>query len=87
MNFFRKNLEETVNAFNNLLEQGDAYITVKKVRKENGIKSTDRSKLIFYSRSLQHLVRRNKLEENGVKKPRQYKIVASQKITIDDVYP
>lgn len=57
------------------------------MRKENGIKSTERSKIIFYSRSLQYLVSKNKLEENGTKKPKSYKIVISQKITIDEVYP
>lgn len=87
MNFFRKNLEETINALNNLIEQGDVHINVKKVRKENKIKSTDRSKINFYSSSLKYLAGKNILEENAMKKTKLYNILTTYKITIDDIYP
>ncbi len=83
MDFFIENLRETADAINKLIDRKISYVDVKRIRKTNNIKSSNRSKINFIWRSL------NVLENNGILKwngnnssPKTFKILNSQKINI-----
>ena len=83
MDFFLKNLEETLNAINKLIEKNVYLVNTKRIRRCNNIKSSNRSKINFIWRSLKYLEEEGSiLERNGVINPTTYKIKKKEKINI-----
>ncbi len=82
MDFFLKNLEETLEAINKLIENSVYVVNTKKIRRCNNIKSSNRSKINFIWRSLKYLENLGILERNGAQYPVNYKIKATEKINI-----
>jgi len=74
MDFFLKNLKETLGAINKLIDNNVHVVNTKRIRKCNKIKSSDRSKINFIWRSLSFLEQEGILEKNGVNKPKTYNI-------------
>lgn len=83
MNFFKINLEETIRAINYLTKK-DGIITVEKIRQVNNIKSSNRSKVNFIWRALDHLVTKDALEYVNKNSPKIYKLTSSGKNYIDN---
>jgi len=84
MDFFLKNLEETLGAINKLIDNNIPVVNTKSVRRCNKVKSTDRSKINFIWRTLEYLESKGTLAYNGKVKPKSYKIVATKKIDIPE---
>ena len=84
MDFFQKNLKETVEAINKLIENNVNIVNTKRIRRCNNIKSSNRSKINFIWRALRYLEDEGILALNGITNPKTYKIVPSEKIDIDD---
>lgn len=82
MDFFLKNLTETLEAINKLIDNNINIVNCKRVRRCINIKSSDRSKINFIWRSLNFLENEGILEPNGAVKPKNYKIKNSEKIDI-----
>ena len=83
MDFFLKNLRETLEAINKLIDNNINIVNTKRVRRCNDIKSSNRSKINFIWRSLKFLQEEGVLELNGSSNPRSYKIKSESKIDID----
>jgi len=83
MDFFVKNLEETLDAINKLIEKNINVTSTKRVRRCNNIKSSNRSKINFIWRSLAFLEEKGVLEKDGQTSPKRYHIVPNEKIDID----
>lgn len=83
MDFFVKNLEETLDAINKLIEKNINVTSTKRVRRCNNIKSSNRSKINFIWRSLDFLEEKGILEEDGQTSPKRYHIVPNEKIDIE----
>lgn len=85
MDFFLKNLEETLNAINKLIEKNVYLVNTKRIRRCNNVKSSNRSKINFIWRSLKYLEEEGSiLERNGVVNPTTYKIKMKEKINIPE---
>lgn len=83
MNFFLKNLKDTLEAINKLIGNNIFLVNTKKIRRCHDIKSSDRSKINFIWRSLEYLRNAGILELNGVhNSPKNYKIKLKEKIDI-----
>ena len=74
MDFFIKHLEETIKA---IKDMNGSSITVKRIRMAKGIHSSDRSQINFIWRSLGYLEEKGILAMNGLKNPKNYKVVGS----------
>ena len=85
MDFFSRNLRETLEAINKLIDNNINMVTTKSIRRCNNIKASNRSKINFIWRSLNFLEKEGILEMNGKYSPKSYKIRSNQKIVIDDV--
>ncbi len=85
MDFFSRNLRETLEAINKLIDNNVALVTTKSIRRCNNIKASNRSKINFIWRSLNYLEKEGILEMNGKISPKTYKIKSNQKIDIDDI--
>jgi hypothetical protein len=83
MDFFMKNLSETVEAVNRLIENNVNMVTTKKIRRCFNIKSSNRSKINFIWRALKVLEEEGILALNGITNPKTYKILTDQKIELD----
>lgn len=83
MDFFVKNLKETLDAINKLIEKNISITSTKRVRRCNNIKSSNRSKINFIWRSLELLQEKGILELNGSSSPKKYHIIPDQKIDIE----
>lgn len=83
MDFFLKNLRETLSAINKLIENNIYIVNTKRVRRCNNIKSSNRSKINFIWRSLAYLEENNVLELNGKSSPKTYKIVPEKEVDIE----
>lgn len=83
MDFFLKNLKETLEAINKLIENNINVVNTKRVRRCNNIKSSNRSKINFIWRSLSFLEDEGILELNGISNPKTYKINTDKKIDIE----
>ncbi|MFW9945641.1 MAG: hypothetical protein ACFFDX_02315 [Candidatus Odinarchaeota archaeon] len=83
MDFFLKNLRETLNAINKLIDNNVTVVNTKRIRRCNNIKSSNRSKINFIWRSLDYLEKEGILETNGSFSPKTYKIKLNQKINVD----
>ena len=84
MDFFLKNLRETLSAINKLIEGNIYVVNTKRVRRCNNIKSSNRSKINFIWRSLAFLEEHNILELNGKSNPKTYKILPQEKVNIEN---
>lgn len=76
IDFFEKHLRdvlETIKTFNN------GTITVKRIRFNQSLKSSNRSLINFYWRALKNLVAIDFLEQNGSRKPQSYKLKYPEK--------
>ncbi|MFX1481020.1 MAG: hypothetical protein ACFFCI_23305 [Promethearchaeota archaeon] len=82
MDFFKKNLKETVEAINKLIENNVNIVNTKRIRKCNKIRSSDRSKINFIWRSLKFLEKEGILTMNGITNPKTYKIISEEKIDV-----
>ncbi len=85
MDFFSRNLRETLEAINKLIDNNINSVTTKSIRRCNHIKASNRSKINFIWRSLNYLEKEGILEMNGIYSPKTYKIKSNQKIDINDV--
>ncbi len=85
MDFFLKNLRETVEAINKLIDNNVNIVNTKRIRRCNRIKSSDRSKINFIWRSLDCLAEEGILEMNGTYSPKTYKIKSHEKIDVDAI--
>ena len=85
MDFFSRNLRETLEAINKLIDNNISLVTTKSIRRCNHIKASNRSKINFIWRSLNYLEEEGILEMNGKISPKTYKIKSNQKIDIDDI--
>ncbi len=84
MDFYLKNIKETLEAINKLMDNNIAIVNTKRIRRCYNIKSSNRSKINFIWRSLDFLAKEGILEENGIIKPKTYKIRASSKIDVEE---
>ncbi|MFW9938967.1 MAG: hypothetical protein ACFFD5_15075 [Candidatus Thorarchaeota archaeon] len=85
MDFFLKNLRETLQAINKLIDNHVVVVNTKRIRRCNNIKSSNRSKINFIWRSLDYLEKEGILEINGTYSPKTYKIKSNEKIDIDRI--
>ncbi|TFF98290.1 MAG: hypothetical protein EU547_02000 [Promethearchaeota archaeon] len=83
MDFFIKNLKETLDAINKLIEKNINITSTKRVRRCNNIKSSNRSKINFIWRSLDLLEEKGILEIDGSTSPKKYHIIPNEAIDID----
>lgn len=83
MDFFLKNLRETLEAINKLIDANVNMVNTKRIRRCNNIKSGNRSKINFIWRTLKYLEREGLLELNGGLNPKIYKIKANQPINVE----
>ena len=83
MDFFIKNLRETVEALNKLIESNVHIINTKKIRRYYNIKSSNRSKINFIWRTLKVLEEEGILTLNGTTNPKTYKILIDKKIEVE----
>ncbi len=86
MDFFLKNLEETLGAINQLIDNNIYVVNTKRIRRCLKIKSSDRSKINFIWRSLSFLEKEGILEINGFAtiKPKNYNIKNREKIDVEE---
>jgi len=85
MDFFSRNLRETMEAINKLIDNNISLVTTKSIRRCNNIKASNRSKINFIWRSLNYLEKEGILEMNGTYSPKSYKIKSPQKIDIEGI--
>ncbi len=86
MDFFKKNLKDTLEALNKLIDNNVNIVNTKRIRRCNNIKSSNRSKINFIWRSLKFLEEEGILTINGIVNPKTYKITTNQKIDIKDFF-
>ena len=85
MDFFLKNLEETLSAINKLIDKNVYLVNTKRIRRCNNIKSNNRSKINFIWRSLKFLQEEGSIiERNGIVNPTTYKIKTKEQINIPE---
>ena len=75
-----KNLSETVEAINRLIDSNVNIVTTKRIRRCFNIKSSNRSKINFIWRALKILEEEGILAPNGTTNPKTYKILTDKKI-------
>ncbi len=85
MDFFSRNLRETMEAINKLIDNNVNLVTTKSIRRCNNIKASNRSKINFIWRTLNYLEKEGILEMNGTNSPKSYKIKSIQKIDIEGI--
>jgi hypothetical protein len=83
MDFFLKNLRDTIEAVNKLIESNVNIVNTKKIRRCFNIKSSNRSKINFIWRALKILEEEGILALNGISNPKTYKILIEQKIEVE----
>ncbi len=84
MDFFVKNLRDTLEAINKLIENNVYAVNTKRVRRCNHIKSSNRSKINFIWRALKFLEQQGVLAKNGIDDPTTYKIALKEKLDIEE---
>jgi hypothetical protein len=84
MDFFLKNLSETLKAINKMIEDNINLVSTKRVRRCNNISSNNRSKINFIWRSLAYLEDQGILKANGSSSPKSYNIIPAEKINIKE---
>ena len=83
MDFFLKNLRDTIEAVNKLIESNVNIVNTKKIRRCFNIKPSNRSKINFIWRALKILEEEGILALNGISNPKTYKILIKQKIEVE----
>jgi len=84
MDFFLKNLKDTLEAINKLIENNVYIVNTKRIRRCYNIKSSNRSKINFIWRSLNYLEKQGILMLNGTTNPKTYKINTDEKIDVKE---
>jgi len=84
MDFFQKNLKDTIEAINKLIDNNVTIVNTKRIRRCYNIKSSNRSKINFIWRALRYLEEEGILTLNGVTNPKTYKIMRDEKIDADE---
>ena len=84
MDFFLKNLKDTVEAINKLIENNISIVNTKRIRRCCNIQSSNRSKINFIWRALKYLEEEGILTSNGITNPKTYKIMANEQIDVDE---
>ncbi|MFX1316956.1 MAG: hypothetical protein ACFE9T_13930 [Promethearchaeota archaeon] len=79
-----KNLKETLEAINKLIENNVYIVNTKKIRRCYNIKSSNRSKINFIWRSLNYLEKKGILMLNGTTNPKTYKINTDEKVDVKE---
>ena len=83
MDFFLKNLEETLAAINKCIDKNVFLVNTKRIRRCNNVKSKDRSKINFIWRSLKFLEKEGTiLQKNGATNPTNYIIKKKEPINV-----
>jgi len=85
MDFFQKNLKDTLEAINKLIDNNVKIVNTKRIRRCYNIKSSDRSKINFIWRTLKCLEEEGILNLNGVTNPKTYKIMTKEKINVNEM--
>ncbi|MFX1304359.1 MAG: hypothetical protein ACFE9X_13470 [Promethearchaeota archaeon] len=85
MDFFHKNLKDTLEAINKLIDNNVTIVNTKRIRRCYNIKSSDRSKINFIWRALKCLEEEGILTLNGVSNPKTYKIITKEKINVNNL--
>jgi hypothetical protein len=85
MDFFQKNLKDTIEAINKLIDNNITIVTTKRIRRCYNIKASNRSKINFIWRALKYLEEEGILTLNGVTNPKTYKITIDEKIDTDEL--
>ena len=85
MDFFLKNLRDTLEAINKLIDNKVYRVDTKRIRRCNNVKSSNRSKINFIWRSLDCLEKEGILEKNGSYHPKTYNIKLNRKLDIDKI--
>ncbi|MFW9827299.1 MAG: hypothetical protein ACFFEY_06910 [Candidatus Thorarchaeota archaeon] len=85
MDFFQKNLRDTIEAINKLIDNNITIVTTKRIRRCYNIKASNRSKINFIWRSLKCLEEEGILTLNGITNPKTYKILKDEKINTDEL--
>ncbi len=80
-----RNLKDTLEAINKLIENNVNIVNTKRIRRCYNIKSSNRSKINFIWRALKTLEEEGILTLNGVTNPKTYKIISSEKIDVEGV--
>ena len=80
-----RNLKDTLEAINKLIENNVNIVNTKRIRRCYNIKSSNRSKINFIWRALKTLEEEGILTFNGVTNPKTYKIISSEKIDVEGV--
>ncbi len=75
-----KNLSETIEGVNRLIDRKINLVNTKRIRRCFNIKSSNRSKINFIWRALKILEEEGILALNGISNPKTYKILIKQKI-------
>ena len=78
-----KNLTDTIEAVNRLIESNVNIVNTKRIRRCFNIKSSNRSKINFIWRALKILEDEGILALNGSTNPKTYKILIGQKIEVE----
>lgn len=82
MNFFKRNLEDTIHAIKDLVKT-NRRITVQNIRLFHEIKSSNRSKINFIWRSLEYLAEQKCLKCIDRNSPKIYELTPQGK---EDIY-
>jgi hypothetical protein len=85
MDFFLKNLQETLQAINKLIDNNVNVVNTKRIRRCNNIKANNRSKINFIWRSLDCLEKEGILKVNGSYSPKSYNIISDEKLNIEEI--
>ncbi|UCD01180.1 MAG: hypothetical protein JSV23_09895 [Promethearchaeota archaeon] len=85
MDFFQKNLKDTLEAINKLIDNNVTIVNTKRIRRCYNIKSSNRSKINFIWRALKYCEKEGILTLNGVTNPKTYKIMIKEKIDVDNL--
>lgn len=83
VDFFQKNLGETIRAINYLVKK-NVRITVEKIRRFHKIKSSNRSKINFIWRSLKYLITQDVLKCTSKNSPKIYEVTTKGKEYIEN---
>ena len=79
-----KNLSETIEGVNRLIERKVNLVNTKRIRRCFNIKASNRSKINFIWRALKILEEEGLLALNGITNPKTYKILTDQKIEVKE---
>lgn len=67
-------LKEVLSIINQLIQNGDTILDVKRIRKRSGVKANNRSMINFYWRVLDFLEEKKVIKRKGDSKPKKYSL-------------